>query len=64
MAMNPAVTATEDLMCGERQQPQRKPGSTLTVATSRLHQLPPHFLQKVSNFEQTAGEPTTETVCH
>ena len=35
MAMNPAVTATEDLMCGERQQPQRKPGPTLTVDRGR-----------------------------
>jgi hypothetical protein len=33
--MNPAVTATEDLMCGERQQPQRKPGPTLTVDHGR-----------------------------
>jgi hypothetical protein len=31
-------------------------------AKSPLHQLPPHFLQKVSNSEQTADEPTTETV--
>jgi hypothetical protein len=39
MAMNPAVTATEDLMCGERQQPQRKPGPTLTVEKSPYHSL-------------------------
>jgi hypothetical protein len=36
----------------------------VTVAKSPFHQLPAHFLQKVSNFEQTAGETTTETVCH
>jgi len=41
MAMNPAVTATEDLMCGERQQPRRKPGPTLTVEISRLYSLTP-----------------------
>jgi hypothetical protein len=43
MAMNPAFTATEDLMCGERQQPQRKPGPTLTVEISRLHSLTLRF---------------------